>query len=733
MSFNMNMGRMRRFLKKHKYPTWLHLTRDACNGGPSEEFFNWALELRFHSRSRYTLSDVRQSLLPSRKPRWWTPACREIFNLWRLMRLRCVPQRQVHAFDSVTIGRTTRRILSRSGVVRSRPPDMQVAAQEVGTELWQSIQGRQVCMWIDNWYRKQYTTDPLKQNKSLNLAMSALLHTNELGVYQGHRTNAELLGCIPTIVDIMTRCVVDLRSRIHQLNVADIPRVFVRVPLDVVRLNARSLQWKPFIAAPHPPGTHKELLHVLDGARHVQRHTLHSMPLCVDMKIHMSISKMLFSKSYQRWDMHTWLQSLPLAYGVWHPYKHCVTLVYRQFLSILLQIERPDLKIGDRVPCKYKVQHMERTIATLLLCRKELTRRAAVRLNCLRGEASPHSPAVAQGIELLRAFSTLLDEYVPTLYSLGYLVRNCHWEGRDPKGGQTAFDILAGCLFVMLALVHPHAGKVEYVRSLCQALCTFQDWHEDACGAIFGEEMCEALLARMSFRCHQYPSFTGLEKTNWLYLTIPPTSTEPHTLKNPITEASLNQYLANGKSFIRRAGTNDSPVILYTTDPKGAHCLNPATYVENLSFPKGPVTFDLNVGQLTDIFVHSVKTLFNKSVVNPDMEAFLNANVPPRSGRGHAVDPDTRAQLRSLLRLQDTRNAGRRNPVGPIEVPEDVHIDISDEELEDVPDQSHLVPAHLQEVEEREEVDVDDPDWDHGDLSDASDFDIAEELDVDDD
>jgi hypothetical protein len=87
---------------------------------------------------------------------------------------------------------------------------------------------------------------------------------------------------------------------------------------------------------------------------------------------------MLFSKSYQRWDMHRWLQSLPLAYGVWHPYKHCVTLVYRQFLSILLQIERPDLKIGDRVSCKYKVQHMERTIGTLLLCRKELTRRVAV-------------------------------------------------------------------------------------------------------------------------------------------------------------------------------------------------------------------------------------------------------------------------------------------------------------------------------------------------------------------
>ena len=124
--------------------------------------------------------------------------------------------------------------------------------------------------------------------------------------------------------------------------------------------------------------------------------------------------------------MDTWLQSLPLAYGVWHPYKHCVTLLYTQFFSTLLQIERPALKVGDRVPCKYKMQHMERTIATLLICRKQLTSRASTRLECLVGEASPYSPAIAQGIQLLREFCTMLDDYVPALYVLGFEVRNCH-------------------------------------------------------------------------------------------------------------------------------------------------------------------------------------------------------------------------------------------------------------------------------------------------------------------
>ena len=71
----------------------------------------------------------------------------------------------------------------------------------------------------------------------------------------------------------------------------------------------------------------------------------------------------------------------------------------------------------------------------------------------------------------------------------------------------------------------------------------------------------------------------------------------PHTLQNPIPEATVSQFLANGNFFIRRAGTNAALVILWTADPKTTLCLDPATYMENLSFPKGPVSSRRHVGK----------------------------------------------------------------------------------------------------------------------------------------
>ena len=65
--------------------------------------------------------------------RWWTTTCREICNLWCLMRARWIPQRQVHGFENITVGCTTRRVLARSGLVGSRPPDMNETAEHMAS------------------------------------------------------------------------------------------------------------------------------------------------------------------------------------------------------------------------------------------------------------------------------------------------------------------------------------------------------------------------------------------------------------------------------------------------------------------------------------------------------------------------------------------------------------------------------------------------------------------------
>ena len=61
--------------------------------------------------------------------------------------------------------------------------------------------------------------------------------------------------------------------------------------------------------------------------------------------------------------------SLPLIYGVWHPYKHMISMLYRNFMPIICLIERvhTDFKEGDAVATKVKLLHMENTILALCL------------------------------------------------------------------------------------------------------------------------------------------------------------------------------------------------------------------------------------------------------------------------------------------------------------------------------------------------------------------------------
>ena len=59
----------------------------------------------------------------------------------------------------------------------------------------------------------------------------------------------------------------------------------------------------------------------------------------------------------------------PHIYGLCHPYKHMITMLYRNFMPIICVIEREhtDFKEGDTVPTKVKLLHMEKTILALCL------------------------------------------------------------------------------------------------------------------------------------------------------------------------------------------------------------------------------------------------------------------------------------------------------------------------------------------------------------------------------
>ena len=111
-----------------------------------------------------------------------------------------------------------------------------------------------------------------------------------------------------------------------------------------------------------------ELMRVLDDVRDVQRNIGLEMPLLVDEKIHYSVSRLMYSKAYMEYDVHSWLRQVPLLYGVWHPYKQTLHLVYRTFFSVVGVLESTgDPTMGCNVRCQRKVVYMEKIFAALLL------------------------------------------------------------------------------------------------------------------------------------------------------------------------------------------------------------------------------------------------------------------------------------------------------------------------------------------------------------------------------
>ena len=173
--------------------------------------------------------------------------------------------------------------------------------------------------------------------------------------------------------------------------------------------------------------------------------------------------------------------SLPLFYGVRHPYKHMITMLYRKFMPIICVIERvhTDFKEGDAVLTRVKLLHMEKTIVAPCLNAGTYLTRVQAKLDAF-GVAAHSGPLIDVGStckEILLALKVLLNEYCPAAFSIRVFPRECNWDGRDPGSGKNALAVLESCLLVMLFLVGDQWENVEDIKTLVATLVTWQRWH----------------------------------------------------------------------------------------------------------------------------------------------------------------------------------------------------------------------------------------------------------------
>lgn len=119
-----------------------------------------------------------------------------------------------------------------------------------------------------------------------------------------------------------------------------------------------------------------DLLELVQELRQLQASTGFCAPLLVDENIHYRLLKLMHGTATAGYDFRQWMCSLPVLYGVWHPYKFCLCAVYRVFFPIFALLETTSPEEGKSVNGKRKVLHIEKMVATLLLLRHKISDRA---------------------------------------------------------------------------------------------------------------------------------------------------------------------------------------------------------------------------------------------------------------------------------------------------------------------------------------------------------------------
>ena len=119
---------------------------------------------------------------------------------------------------------------------------------------------RQVILWLDNWYRKRFSSDPQHNDMSLNVSVLAVLHITEIPVFPGYVTLQTMVNAVPSVSRALTQALRRVHGGVRTVNEEPLQTEWIRVPLDVQRTNMRSLQWLPCQLTELTAGSQRDLL-----------------------------------------------------------------------------------------------------------------------------------------------------------------------------------------------------------------------------------------------------------------------------------------------------------------------------------------------------------------------------------------------------------------------------------------------------------------------------------------
>ena len=369
------------------------------------------------------------------------------------------------------------------------------------------------------------------------------------------------------------------------------------------------------------------------------------------MKIHYELLKYVYGQSYTSWNLQLHWSRLPLIYGVWHPYKHMITMLYHNVMPIMCLIERvhTDFKEGDAVPTKVKLLHIEKTILALFLNASTYLPRVRAKLDAfaVTAQNGPLTDMYSKSKELLLGLKVLLKEYCPAAFRIGVLVRDCTWVGPDPGSGKNALAVLESCLLVMLSLLGDQWENVEYTKTLVAAPVTWQRWHSRTPSCIHSEEYGEAMFSRLCAQCRIWTTITSLSGTSEIFVTLSETVAEWKNLRFSLTEKCLKRYGSNLGNLILSVFVASLPIVQWKPPPLRVVEAVVLRSVDDLRFPRTFAAVPPH-SLLFSVFHKYIRTLLRKNPPSNDVLTVVQQTVPPSTiARQRNVDIQRVMQITS--------------------------------------------------------------------------------------
>ena len=631
---SMDSAPFRDFLSANSYASREAFLSEAANGGgATSEFVKWFLEIRKESRTRRHLGDFRQQWGRGDRgfkvARWYNVFCQEVFNLWRLMHQRCVPMAARPVEEALGKSRADRRAGARQGACKYSVPSIEYQAGIVAGRVWDALGSGQWMAWYDNFYRRRFCPSPHDNNVSLNCtAVTILKLANVIPPFVSFPTLDDLVDSFPSMASRLVTSHSSLCRSVADIMSEAIDAHHIRCPLDMRRMGVTSVQWQPFLLSPKETGRQDDLVCLLKLMSELQQRTERVFPFVVDEQIHYRIMKLLYSTSYSKWKVNTWLIRTPPIYGVWHPYKYSLTLCYRRFFPIMVFLSNGRLSPGDIVPSFPKIIWMERMFACLLVLAHRLKGCMDVKKQDVAKWPKPLDRPPQRIYDNIHALYSLLYEYTPALFLLGCLVRDCNWGSADSG---TALKVLEYSLHVIQHLCLGSESKVEYVRSLSSALMIWSSWYSNLPGHAHSEEMCEALLSRLVQKLRFHPQCKTLDGACELFLLLCPASKNPKDLKDGKMQADLVPYVDSNLNALVNC--------LYLPPP---HFVPFCKWTSNKKSPVSneweasyrypvPLSTPITEDHFTDLLKHVLGTVCGPVILKDATINALNTFVPLKS------------------------------------------------------------------------------------------------------